>query len=32
MSTQNIIAQFTKDKGQPLEILGWPIEALGWPI
>ena len=25
-------AQFTKDKGRPLEILGPPIETLGWPI
>ena len=25
----NIRAQFTKDKGRPLEILGRPIDALG---
>ena len=29
---KNFKAQFTKDKGRPLKMLGRPIDALGWPI
>ena len=29
---KNFKAQFTKDKGRPLKMLGRPIDALGWLI